>query len=195
MAALSGKWHTRKIVAARLAAPLLFCLLIVQPLAVWGEPLTGTEYEVKTGFIYNFVNFVSWPPAAFKGKDDDLILCLASDNPAADAVYQLNAQTIRGRKIKVVPYTQEGCPDTSHIFYIATQNMSQVQKLLGIARGRSILTIGETEDFTQMGGVINFFEERNRLRFKINIDAAKRAGLTMSSQLLGSAQIYREEHN
>jgi hypothetical protein len=55
------------------------------------------------------------------------------------------------------------------------------------------LTIGEIEGFTQMGGVINFFEEQNRLRFKVNIDAAKRAGLTMSSQLLGSAQIYREE--
>jgi hypothetical protein len=45
-----------------------------------------------------------------------------------------------------------------------------------------------------MGGVINFFVEQNRLRFKINVDAAKRAGLTMSSQLLGSAEIYREEH-
>lgn len=194
MAALSGKWHTRKIGAARAAMFLLLCLLIVRPSAIWGEPLTGTEYEVKTGFIYNFVNFVSWPPAAFKGKDDDLILCLASDTPAADAVLKLNAQTIRGRKIKVIPYAQEGCPDASHIFYIATQNTSQVQKLLGIARGRSILTIGETEGFNQMGGVINFFVEQNRLRFKINVDAAKRAGLTMSSQLLGSAEIYREEH-
>lgn len=194
MAALSGKWHTRKIGAARVAMSLLFCLLIFQPAAVWTGPLTGTEYDVKTGFIYNFANFVSWPPAAFKDKDDDLILCVASDTPAADAVLKLNDQTIRGRKIKVIPYTQESSLDASHILFIATQDRNLVQKLLGIARERSILTIGEFEGFTQMGGVINFFEERNRLRFKVNIDAAKRAGLTMSSQLLGSAQIYREGH-
>lgn len=194
MAALSGKWHTRKIGAARVAMSLLFCLLIFQPAAVWAGPLTGTEYDVKTGFIYNFANFVSWPPAAFKDKDDDLILCVASDTPAADAVLKLNDQTIRGRKIKVIPYTQESSLDASHILFIATQDRNLVQKLLGIARERSILTIGEFEGFTQMGGVINFFEERNRLRFKVNIDAAKRAGLTMSSQLLGSAQIYREGH-
>ena len=194
MAALSGKRHTRKICAARVAVSLLFCLLIFQPAAVWGGPLTGTEYEVKTGFIYNFANFVSWPPKAFKDKDDDLVLCFASDTPTADALFKLNDQTIRGRKLKVIPYTQESCLDTSHILYIATQDRNLVQKLLGIARKRSVLTIGEIEGFTQMGGVINFFEEQNRLRFKINIDAAKRAGLTMSSQLLGSAQIYREEH-
>ncbi|MFZ0611168.1 MAG: YfiR family protein [Desulfobacterales bacterium] len=194
MAAFLGKWHTRKNGAARVVVSLLFCLLIFQPALVWGGPLTGSEYDVKTGFIYNFANFVSWPPAAFKDKDDDLVLCFVSDTPAAaDALFKLNDQTIRGRKIKVIPYTQESCLDASHILYIATQDRSLVQKLLGIARERSILTIGEIEGFTQMGGIINFFEEGNRLRFKINIDAAKRAGLTISSQLLGSAQIYREE--
>ena len=194
MAALSGKWHPRKIGAARVAASLLFCLLIFRPAVIWGGPLTGTEYDVKTGFIYNFANFVTWPPAAFKDKDADLVLCFVSDTPAADALFKLNDQTIRGRKIRVIPYTQEGCLDASHILYIATQDRNLVQKLLGIARERNILTIGEIEGFTQMGGVINFFEEQNRLRFKVNIDAAKRAGLTMSSQLLGSAQIDREEH-
>ncbi|MGW8186664.1 MAG: YfiR family protein [Desulfobacterales bacterium] len=194
MAVLSGKWHKRRVGAAWVAVSLLFCLLILRSAAVWGGPLTGSEYDVKTGFIYNFANFVSWPPAAFKNTDDDLILCLASDTPAADALFKLNDQTIKGRKIKVIPYSQESCLDTSQILYFATQDRNLIQKLLAIARERSILTIGEIEGFTQMGGVINFFEEQNRLRFKVNIDAAKRAGLTMSSQLLGSAQIYREEH-
>jgi hypothetical protein len=193
MSASSGKWPTRRIGVARVALGLFFCLAICRPAAVWSGSVIGTEYEVKTGFIYNFATFVSWPATAFKGDDDELVLCFASDTPAADVLFNLNNQIIRGRRIKVTAYGQEGCPDASHILYIATQDRTRVQELLGIARGRSILTIGEIEGFTEMGGVINFFEERNRLRFKINIDAAKRAGLTMSSQLLGSAQIVREE--
>ncbi|MFZ0131847.1 MAG: YfiR family protein [Desulfobacterales bacterium] len=193
MAAVFGKWHTGKIGAAWVVVSLLFCLSIFQAAAVRAAPLIGTEYDVKTGFIYNFANFVSWPPAAFGDKSDELVLCFVSDSPAADALFKLNGQSIRGRKIKVVSYTQESCLDASHILYFATQDKNLIQKLIDLARERSILTIGETEGFSQMGGIINFFEEGNRLRFKINVDAAKRAGLTMSSQLLGSAQIYREE--
>jgi hypothetical protein len=195
MAALPEKRLTRKISPLQVAAHIFFYLLVFIPADVWSRPLTGTEYEVKTGFIYNFANFVSWPPAVFKSDDAELVLCLASDMPAADALFKLNTQTIRGRKIKVISYSQESDLDVSHILYIATQNADLVQKLLGMARGRSILTIGEIEGFSKMGGIINFFQERNRLRFKVNIDAANRAGLTMSSQLLGSAQIFREEKN
>ena len=55
------------------------------------------------------------------------------------------------------------------------------------------MSVGEVEGFTRLGGVINFFEEDNRLRFKINLEAAKREGLKMSSQLLRSAQIVGKE--
>jgi hypothetical protein len=75
------------------------------------------------------------------------------------------------------------------VLFFATQDTAVVEKVLGLARGLSILSIGEIDGFIALGGIINFFEESNRLRFEINLDAARREGLKMSSQLLRSAQI------
>jgi hypothetical protein len=185
----------KKIKALRFClafAVLLTCAIVFPPVGA-SEPLTGFEYEVKMGFIYNFINFVTWPEKAFNKPDDAIVVCFASDDPSSNVLFQLSSQTIRGRKIEVLRYT-EGCVAQSHVFFFGTQDRVFIQKVLDVAKGRGILTIGEIEGFTQMGGIINFFEENNRLRFKVNIDAAKEEHLTMSSQLLVSAQIVTQEH-
>jgi hypothetical protein len=56
-------------------------------------------------------------------------------------------------------------------------------------RGKSILTVGETEMFTRQGGIINFITVDNKVRYEINLDAARRADLDISSKLLRLAKI------
>ena len=48
---------------------------------------------------------------------------------------------------------------------------------------------GEIENSARRGVMIRFITESNRIRLRINLDAAKRAGLTVSSKLLRSAEI------
>lgn len=161
--------------------------------AVLAEPVMGPEYDVKIGFIYNFAGFVTWPPSAFEKNPDTLVLCFASDHASNDVFFKLNGKMIHDRKIKVIPYQDSTSLEESHILFFATQNKIFIQDVLELARGQGILTIGEVDGFIRMGGVINFFQERNRLRFKVNIDAVRREGLKMSSQLLGSARIIRDD--
>ena len=182
-AIVSCAWH--------IAVTLLCVTFLFQP-AAWGGAVTGTEYNVKAGFIYNFANFVTWPPNSFADSPGELILCLVSDDPDSDVLFNLDGKTVKGRKIKVMAY-QESCLDKSHILYFATQDRATIRKILDRAKLHSILTIGEVDGFTRMGGVINFFNENNRLRFKVNVDAAKRQGLKLSSQILLSAQIVHGE--
>ncbi len=178
------------------AAVLLICgLMLLAPTSASSEPVTGAEYEVKLGFIYNFINFVTWPNGAFESSSEPMVLCFASDNTSSDVIYKLDGKTIKGRKIKVITYQDEACLNESHVLFFATQDRDLIQEMLDLTKGRNILTVGEIDGFTHMGGIINFFKERNRLRFKVNIDAVRRNALKMSSQLLGSAKIVREEHN
>jgi hypothetical protein len=179
--------------ARPVAAFLLCCLFFFQPPSARGGPVTGTEYDVKAGFIYNFANFVTWPKGAFKDSPGILILCLISDNPETDVLFKLDGKTVKGRTIKVMTNRQGNCLEKSHILYFATQNRKIIRKTLKLAKRRGILTIGEIEGFTRMGGIINFFTENNQLRFKVNVDAAKRQGLKLSSQILVSARIVHGE--
>jgi hypothetical protein len=51
-----------------------------------------------------------------------------------------------------------------------------------------VLTVGETEDFAEDGGMIAFLVEENKIRFEINLEAADKAKLKISSKLLALAK-------
>lgn len=53
------------------------------------------------------------------------------------------------------------------------------------------MTVGETEQFTRLGGIIGFFIEEDAVQFVINLTAADRAGIKFSSQLLKIAKIVK----
>ena len=59
-------------------------------------------------------------------------------------------------------------------------------------KGAPVLTVGDGDDFARNGGMIGLFVEDGRMRFAINPDAAHRAGLRLSSQLLKLAKIVKE---
>jgi hypothetical protein len=167
-------------------------LLLFGPATALGESLIAPEYEVKLGFIYNFINFTTWPDEVLKNNPDTLTMCFASDHPSSSVLYKLDGKSLKGRKIKVSAFNAETCLEKCQIIFFATQDKVFIKQVLELTKGRSILTIGEVDGFTKMGGAINFFKDRNRLRFRINMDATVRNELKLSSQLLGSAQIVRE---
>ncbi len=178
---------------SRMIVICLLGILLLSPATAAGETIMGQEYDVKIGFIYNFINFVTWPKGVFSEDSEPLILCLVSDNQESETIFKLDKTPIKGRTIKVVSYQEGGCVTRSHVIFFATQNKSVIRSTLNQSKGLSILTIGEVDGFTGMGGIINFFEESNRLRFEVNMEAVRIEGLKMSAQLLGSAQIVKQE--
>jgi hypothetical protein len=58
-------------------------------------------------------------------------------------------------------------------------------------RSERVLTVGETQGFADGGGIINFIEENNKIRFEINAEAARRTGLNISSELLKLARLVK----
>ena len=167
---------------------LIICWLIFSPLCGWAELLVGPEYEVKTGFIFNFANFVNWPEKAFETSEESLSFCFISDHPAANVLFTLNEQPIRERILTVEKVESDLTDQNCQILFLGTDNTSFIRRTLAILRGQHVLTIGEIEGFAQMGGVINFYNQDNKLRFEVNIDAANRAELKLGAQILQSAQ-------
>ena len=63
-----------------------------------------------------------------------------------------------------------------------------MKEILAALKGRNILTVSDIDDFTKDGGIIRFVTENNKIRFKINMEAAKTANLRLSSKLLSAAE-------
>ena len=56
-------------------------------------------------------------------------------------------------------------------------------------RGANVLTVGESDSFISLGGMINLAMKDNKIRPEVNLAAAERAHLQISSKLLRIAQV------
>lgn len=161
---------------------------------IHGQPPVGSEYQVKAAFIYNFARFTQWPEDAFPSPDSPLILCFIASEPDAEILLALEDKLVRSRRLVVrkLDSDSDSSLDGCHIVYLATGEVEIIRRSLALTRGRAVLSIGQSDAFIRQGGVINFFEREQRLRFAVNLDAADEAGLKFSSQMLMSAEIFQE---
>jgi hypothetical protein len=151
---------------------------------------TPTEYEVKAAFIHNIAQFVEWPAAA--STAGSLKLCIVGRDPFGKALDALRGKTIRGMVWAVSPAT----PDTNlrecRVVFIAASERNNLGQVLDAIKGSTALTVADSEGYAEQGVMVNFYLEQNRVRFEVNAEAASRAGLKISSQLLKLARIVHE---
>ena len=78
------------------------------------------------------------------------------------------------------------------IWFISTNPRNEeVTDIIKAAGNGPVLTVGDTAGFINSGGMIRFTERGRRIRFEINLAAAERASLRVSSRLLRLADIVR----
>jgi hypothetical protein len=151
------------------------------------------EQSMKAGFVYNFALFAEWPANVFKDSRSPLTICIAADKATVQAFEPLTIKKVLGRSVTVQAFDDNATGSSCHIIYIDSKNKTDAAALLRSVSGPGVLTVGDLEGFCQLGGIINFFHENNKLRFEINTDAARRADCKLSSQLLKLAKIVKEE--
>jgi hypothetical protein len=183
---------------ARQRMRLAFVLLAVLaawlcPCAAGAQAAADTEQQMKAGFIYNFALFVEWPSNIFTTDTSPLIVCIAGDQDTLRSFDHLKTKKIKDRPVTVHHYEDAAAGNPCHIIYIPTTSRSEAANLLKRVSGPGVLTIGDAEGFSRLGGIITFYREGNKLRFEINTDAAQRAGLKLSSQLLKLAKIVTDK--
>lgn len=156
--------------------------------------------ELKAAYLYNFARFTEWP-ADDMPPGERLDLC-ATDAAVAEALEVLtNGKSIGDHAMAVIRFDFTGKGrrtirrmrlERCELLYVGELDLRTVVDVLGRVNDRPIFTVGEAEEFTRMGGVARFFDERGRLRFEINTTSAQRSGLQLSAQLLQLARIVKD---
>ena len=144
---------------------------------------TANEYQVKAAFILNFARFVDWPGDAF-GDGGSLVVGVVGDDPFRGALDQLSGDSVNGRRLVVKRLRSTDNLRACQILFVSSSERNRLGKIMESVRGASVLTIGEVPQFNQIGGVIRFIVQDNKVRFEINTNAAGQARLRISSKLL-----------
>ncbi len=151
---------------------------------------TAGEYELKAAFLFNFAQFVDWPARAFADASSPLVIGVLGDDPFHGALERATqGETINKRKLLVSHYRRIEDAKTCHILFISKSENGRLTEILSSLRGTNILTVGDAEQLARRGGIIDFTMEGNKVRFEINVEAARRAELKVSSKLLKLGKI------
>lgn len=168
---------------------VLAALLLSGPLgsAAWASEFD--EYAIKAAYLYNFAKYVEWPPGVFANADAPLSICIAGNNPFGDALAALSGKTVETHPVEVRLVPAAVGLDRCHIVFVGRAEQSRFKTLLAKLVRLPILTVSDIGDFARAGGMIGLVEADQRIRFDINLTAARQANLKLSSQLLKLATI------
>jgi hypothetical protein len=170
------------------AAVLLVAIPGASPKLKADSNSTG-EYEVKAAFMFHFAQFVDWPATAFKDEDAPLTYCTVGEDAFRGALDEsVKGKHIGSRAIGVRHLKERESIEGCHVLFLAATLAGRERDDLTRANGLPVLTVGETEHFTQQGGIIGFCLEGKKVRFQINLDAAGQAQLKISAKLLSLAK-------
>jgi hypothetical protein len=143
------------------------------------------ELAVKTAFVYNFIKFVEWPQSAVRAKT--LRLCVLGGEEPAALFSELNGQEIMGMQLAVSPVQDPREAVACTILFVTADQALRLPTVLDAVAGHPTLTIGDTAGFGRQGIMINLYIENKRVRFEINVERARSAGLRISTKLLNLA--------
>lgn len=154
------------------------------------QSAAAREIQVKAVFLYNFVRFVDWPPRAFPTAEAPLIIGVLGDDPFGGSLDDaVRGETVEQRPLVIRRFRRLEDVDVCHVLFISRSEAPRLGAIIAGLKGRSILTVSDADEFTRFGGMIRFVTVNNKVRLRINVEAARAAELTISSKLLRPAEI------
>jgi hypothetical protein len=171
----------------RFLQTLLVASLLAVP--VHGAPVAN-EYQVKAVFLFNFSRFVEWPASAFASADAPFVVGIFGHDPfGRDLDEVVKGETVNGRPLVVKRLRNAADAAACQIVFIHQSEDKRLDEVLSSLGRRSTLTVSDAPGAAQRGVMIRLVTEKGRVRMRVNVDSARAADLTISSNLLRAAEI------
>jgi len=148
------------------------------------------DYQVEAVFLFNFTQFVQWPDSSFADPAAPIAICVLGDDPFDGYLDDtVHGEAVAGRAIAVRRYRRIEDVGACHVLFVSRSETAHTAEIVAALGHRGTLTVSDTDAFIERGGMVRFVLEGGHVKLRINVDAAREAGLTISSKLLRVAEI------
>lgn len=171
----------------RFAIAILGLVWMSKPVRI--RAVEALEHEIKATYLYNFAKFTEWPVGK-RPAGAPLIICIFGGDPFRGSLAKLT----RGKSIETHPLAVQHLSSLENvrncdILFVSAMESKNFQKQRAALPLQSTLIVGETADFLENGGQIQFFIEESKVRFAVHLPAVEKAGLKIDARVLNIAKI------
>ena len=152
-------------------------------------PGATSEARIKAGIVFNLARVVDWPEMATAANT--FVIGVVGDDAADPALDGLSGKDVHRRACVVRDPLPPQAAAEAQIVYISQSQQADLQSLLGTLAGHPVLTVSEIGGFCESGGMVQLRRDRNRILLRVNREAAEKAGLRLSSELLKVAELVK----
>lgn len=148
------------------------------------------EHDVKAVFLYNFIHFIRWPDTVLT-PTSPITLCAIGDSQVVDSLKMVISGKAKTTKTPVALAHLKAHDDLSdcHIAFVSRSEQGNYPRILAPLAPKPVLTVGESDNFIDQGGIIEFYLEDNRVRLRISVHRLRAAQLSATASLLKVAKI------
>jgi hypothetical protein len=157
------------------------------------EPRSSREYLVKAACVYNFAKFVEWPSEAFSEGESSIVLSILGKDPFGVTLESIRGKPVQSRKLEIRRVDKTEDLQRCHILFVSGSEKENLSEIFLKVSDWPVLTVSDMDGFAHRGGMVNFITIEKKIRFQINVPAAERNGLKISSKLLRLAKIITGE--
>ena len=167
---------------------ILICFSGIAFFSAPGRCLEGTEYQIKAAMIVNFIQFVEWPDDPDLPRES-LVIGIIGKNTFGDAFDHIEGRIVNGKQLILKRFASLEGLNKCQVLFVPASESYRMYEILKSVSGYPVLTIGETDGFIRLGGIIRFYLEENHIRFEINKNAALDSNLKISAKLMEIARV------
>jgi len=144
----------------------------------------SAEYVWKANFLARSASFVDWPADSMQTVNA-FRWCVFGTFSFGTTLAELTRDiVVNGKKSEVKWIHKEAELVGCQIIFVSRSEEKRYPKVLEAARAGNGLTVGETPNFLDAGGMMALLTDGKSPGFEVNLDAVQLARLKVSSRLL-----------
>ena len=176
---------------SRVCASFCALLLLFGSADLFGaaQDPAATETVWKANFLAKSAAFIEWPVDSPLRNANSFRWCVYGTFSFGTKLAELTRDlTFEGKRSEVKWIRKDTELPGCQIIFVTRSEAKNYAKVLDAARAGRALTVGETADFLDAGGMVALFTDRKTQAFEVNLEAVDAAKLKLSSRMLALAR-------
>lgn len=172
-----------KIMVQVVALTIILCLGLQISLGQEGPKEELNPVEFKAALLSKIPAYIWWPKKTWSHSDDKLVIGILGQDEVAPLLEKLvQGNKVLGHEVVVKTFADSKSIDGCQILFVPAKSLAAWESASKNKSHPGMLTVGESEEFTKLGGAFNL--RVNDRKLVINRTNAAKAGLEINSKLL-----------
>jgi hypothetical protein len=154
------------------------------------QPAVDKEYLLKAGYLSNFLRYTVWPQAGAPGGQ--FVIGVLGKNPFGAVKAEIEKLEIDKKKVVVREFKSMKDYQACHILFVSNapagdnpkeQAADRLASALATLNKQPVLVVADSPGLAAKGAMLNLYLEMNNVKYEINVEAIKGAGLAPKADL------------